>query len=85
MITSFFLTGFMGLARGLISLLPNPDSLPSQINDAFTSITPYISKAAFFFPLATLFTIFTIGMSIEVGILLFQAGNYLLNKIRGSG
>lgn len=85
MITEYFLSALYGLAYYLVSVLPNPETLPSQIDDAFTAISTYWPTASAFFPLSTLFTILGLGLSIELSILGFKMSNWVFDKIRGAG
>lgn len=85
MITEFFFNIFFGIAYYIVSILPNPDTLPTAIDDAFEAIGSYWPTASQFFPIATLFTIFGLGMAIELGILAFKISNWVFDKIRGAG
>jgi len=85
MITEFFIDTFFDITRFLVTLLPNPDTLPSGIADAFTAIEPYWGTAARFFPLTVVFAIFAFGTALELGILSFKMGNWVWDKWRGAG
>lgn len=85
MITQALAMIFYGLVWGLISLLPNPETLPSAVGTAFTAVAPYFEKANYFFPLTTVFQIIALMTALEIGILTFKAFNWIFNKIRGAG
>lgn len=85
MIAKFFIDLIFGILDFLVALLPNPETLPEGINDAFEAIAPFWGTASRFFPIAVVFTIFSIGIAIELGILSFKVANWAYDKIRGSG
>jgi len=69
----------------IITFLPNPDTLPSQIDDAFTAVASYWGVMENYFPLSVLFGILTLGLAIELSILGFKIINWGFNKFRGAG
>ena len=85
MIAEAIATILFSFITGLISLLPNPETLPSFIDSAFTSIAPFWGFANYFFPVTVLVSIFILGMAIEGSILGFKIVNWVYNKFRGSG
>lgn len=85
MIAKFFIDVIFAVIDFLVALLPNAETLPEGINDAFEAVAPYWGTASRFFPLTVLFGIFAIGTAIELGILTFKAANWAYDKIRGAG
>lgn len=85
MITEFFIDAIYGLAFYLVSVLPNPETLPTAIDDAFVAIAPFWGTASNFFPLSVLFQILALGLGIELSILGFKVSNWVFDKFRGAG
>lgn len=85
MITEGLILLFLSLANLVLGFLPDPASLPSGINSAFTLFAGFFQKANQIFPMDVVFTIIGLTLTIETGILAFQFGNWLYNKIRGAG
>lgn len=73
------------LVKYLVSWLPNPETLPQGLDDAFTTISSTSQIANALFPVATFFTVFVLVLTFESGIQMFNAGNWIYNKLRGSG
>jgi hypothetical protein len=84
MVLEAIISLFVFVFGGLLSLLPTV-SIPSNVNDAFTTFATFFHKANAVFPMSTVFTIIGLTLAIESGILLFKIANYIINKIRGSG
>lgn len=76
---------FFSIVEFLIGLLPDPDTLPSGIGTAFSSIGTYLRKANAILPVDTMITIMGLTLAVEGGILAFIVLNWIYNKIRGSG
>ena len=85
MIIQQIMDTFFALIKLLITFLPNPDTLPSQIGDAFITIGSYWDKANYFFPLDTTFTIFALILALELSVLTFEVVNWAYDKLRGAG
>jgi hypothetical protein len=74
---------FQVIIQGLVSILPNGSSMPSQINSAFTTFAGFFQKANAIFPMDTVFTIMGLILTLEASILSFHIGNWIYTKIRG--
>lgn len=85
MILDFIFGLFHSMARFVIDFLPDPETLPSAIDSAFTAAIPYWAIASHLFPIDTLLVIFLLIMGIEFSIVGFQILNFIFNKIRGAG
>lgn len=85
MITEILLLMFRGIIHLVISLLPAPTSLPSGLENIFTTITSYLEKINGFFPVDVLLQALGFLFAFEGGILLFKFFNFVLKKLRGSG
>lgn len=85
MITEFLLILFRDILLTGISILPNADALPSGIQNGFTLFSNYFNMADKLFPVSTIFQIIGVGLSFELGILLFKVINFAIKKLRGSG
>ena len=85
MITETIIHIFQKIILAVLSILPSASSVPSQINSAFTLFAGFFQKANAIFPMDTVFTIIGITISVEAAILAFKLGDWLYNKIRGTG
>lgn len=88
MITDFIIRAFLDLVGFIIGFLPSPETLPDfldPVNDAFSSIGPYFSKANAFLPVDTMFIVFGVILTIEALILGIQFVNWIFDKVRGAG
>jgi len=83
MILTFLLQILDLLLTGVVNLLPNATSLPSNINDAFQYFLTTASQWTFIFPLSTVFTILGFTLLIELSLWTFHGGVWIYNKIRG--
>jgi len=85
MITLFIISAFASLVSYLLSLLPAPETIPSNIDSALTTMGAYFSKLNMFLPVDTLLTLLSLFITIETGILTYKIVIFVYNKIRGSG
>ena len=85
MITEFFLDIVYGVLFFVVSILPNPDSLPVQVTEAFASIGPIFGRAEYFFPVTTLLIILGLIVYMETQILTFKISAWVIRIIRGGG
>lgn len=69
----------------VIDLFPDAVALPSAIDSSLTLIVPILSQLNSILPIATIFVIFGLYLTIEGGLLLFKIINWIINKLRGSG
>jgi len=72
MITTAFINFVYYLRVMLISILPSYTGMPSGVNDALTFFFSKAAAIAAFLPVGTIYTIFLLAMTIEIGILIFH-------------
>jgi Na+/H+ antiporter NhaD/arsenite permease-like protein len=85
MILTLILSALISIVLMLVGLLPNYTGLPTNISDVLNTLIGIFSKANNFFPFETLYTIAIVVFGIELSIFMFKIGNWIFNKIRGSG
>lgn len=84
MITASLLVIIQGLIDVVASILPTA-SLPSGIDSAITWLFNNTAQYNAIFPVATILWLTSSALVIEAIVLSFKGGNWILNKIRGSG
>jgi len=86
MITSAILNFFNIIISGALSLLPDIGTEPTGIENAITYLANALAHFIYFEPaLGTVALIIGLIITIELSIIIYQAINWVVNKIRGSG
>jgi len=85
MILSLIAVAIMNVLGFFLGLLPVPETLPTEIDDAFTLFATYYPKINYMFPLDTLFVILGLIATIELGFLTFKIFNYILRAVHVIG
>lgn len=83
MITEFFMDMIFGALELIVSILPNPTTLPAEVNNAFVTIGSYAWIPYEFFPVDTLYVVLGLVISVEVALLSWGLTNYLYRLARG--
>jgi hypothetical protein len=84
MIFTFIITVFAAFINLVLGFLPS-GTLPQGALDSITYFAGAIYKFNDLFPVASLFTVLFYSVFFQFGILLFKSGNWVINKLRGSG
>lgn len=59
--------------------------LPSGITDVLSVVTNSLHYADLILPMSDLILVAKFGMAVELAIITFKAGEFIYNKLRGSG
>ena len=84
MIANFFLTAFYAILWPVVSLLPVA-TLPTGVSDTLAVAHQGVGLLWLVFPIDAALTAVGIVLVLETLILGFRIGDFLFNKIRGSG
>jgi len=71
---------FIYALTGVFRLLPDT-TLPSDLTAAISQSRGYFSSIQVIFPLSTIFTIFTIVLSIEATIFLYKGVMWIIRRV----
>jgi len=86
MIFTAILSFFVNLLGFIFSWLPDASSLPAGFGTAWEWFVQFTSQILWVMPGASvLFTIMSLVILIEGAIFGFKGGNWIYNKLRGSG
>jgi hypothetical protein len=74
------------LTSSILSLIPTVDELPEGVESALAYVFPKALAFYNIFPfMETLLTVLALGMTIEIGFLIYTLINWVINKVRGAG
>jgi len=82
MITGFLLQVLYAFFTFFIGLLPVID-IPSNVEQAFTTVFAYLNMFSFIVPVGTLLTVLGIVLAYYVAILLLDISLWLIHLVRG--
>lgn len=85
MLTSLWLLFAGSFLKAVGTLLPDYSGMPSEINEAVAFLINGFNIFSFVFPIDTMAQVVLLGLTIELAIWGYKWGNWLYNKIRGSG